>query len=309
LANVDTSLQNLGFSTLGRAKRNVGGVAAHVAGTDVQGQGLLANNVSFAHCNAVASVSGVTLPATVALQDGRDCTVFNPVTSTAVINVYPAVGENFFGMADNAPIAVRPGWHLSVWQRAQSAGEWVYLLQPAVGFDNPVLARARMTTVPYGGSYARVGNTLTVTATAHGLQPGMQCVLYMFSGAGTPGYYTVLTVPDANTFTVFDPASGATSGTLNIDARVWFNQGISLLVKIGLGGHWEGTLAVAAPDANYAVLGTCSGRVNHAVSALSPDYSFTYTTTKFRFLIGLTGGAGAVGGQEDRDIVNVLIVK
>ena len=63
------------------------------------------------------------------------------------------------------------------------------------------------------GTYARSGTTLTVTKTAHGISVGDKVVFNATAGAGTSGTYTVATVPNANTFTITDTASGTVSSS------------------------------------------------------------------------------------------------
>ncbi len=62
------------------------------------------------------------------------------------------------------------------------------------------------------GTYARSGYTITVTKTAHGISVGDKVVFNATAGNGTSGTYTVKTVPDANTFTITDTATGTVSG-------------------------------------------------------------------------------------------------
>tara|TARA_A100001037_G_scaffold116400_1_gene105916 strand:- start:105 stop:3503 length:3399 start_codon:yes stop_codon:yes gene_type:complete len=57
-------------------------------------------------------------------------------------------------------------------------------------------------------TYARAGNTVTVTAANHGLANGSEVILDFTSGGATDGYYTIQSVADANTFTVTDSVSG-----------------------------------------------------------------------------------------------------
>ena len=63
----------------------------------------------------------------------------------------------------------------------------------------------------FSGTYVRSGTTITVSITGHGFSVGHQLWLQITSGSGTSALYEVLTA-DANTFTVTDAASGATSG-------------------------------------------------------------------------------------------------
>ena len=74
-------------------------------------------------------------------------------------------------------------------------------------------------------TYARSGNTVTVTSTGHGLANGSEVILDFTSGDASDGYYTIASVGDANTFTVTDASSGTTSGTVTIHpAR--FGEGV-----------------------------------------------------------------------------------
>jgi len=76
------------------------------------------------------------------------------------------------------------------------------------------------TTLPAGGkrlsaSYSRSSNTVTVTATDHGLATGDQVDMSFQSGAGTAGTFTI-TVTGASTFTYTDPVGGTTSGNCTV---------------------------------------------------------------------------------------------
>mgnify|MGYP003111618375 CR=1 FL=1 len=66
-------------------------------------------------------------------------------------------------------------------------------------------------------SYTRTGTTITITKSNHGLSVG-DGVGFDATGNATAGDYQVATVPDANTFTVTDSASGTTSGTVDFDS-------------------------------------------------------------------------------------------
>ena len=66
-----------------------------------------------------------------------------------------------------------------------------------------------------GGTYTRSGTTITVSLTAHGYTTGQNVGLAFGAGTGgtaTNGNY-VITVTDANTFTVQDINSGSITGT------------------------------------------------------------------------------------------------
>lgn len=73
------------------------------------------------------------------------------------------------------------------------------------------------------GSYARVSNTVTVTAPHHGLENGDYVTLDFTSGNATDGRYEV-TVSNANVFTVTDAASGATSGNVTVKGPAYSTE-------------------------------------------------------------------------------------
>ena len=64
------------------------------------------------------------------------------------------------------------------------------------------------------GTYSQSGTTVTVTATAHGLIATNTVYVEITSGNGVEGTYTVVTVPNANTFTYTAGTSLTTSGNL-----------------------------------------------------------------------------------------------
>lgn len=75
---------------------------------------------------------------------------------------------------------------------------------------------------PTSGTYSRTGNTVTVTMTAHLLTTGDSVTLDFTTGTATDGGYKV-TVVDANTFTVTDISSGATSGNVTRTAGTFID--------------------------------------------------------------------------------------
>ena len=61
------------------------------------------------------------------------------------------------------------------------------------------------------GTYGRSGTTITITASSHGYKVSDIIVFDATAGAATDGTYVVKTVPDANTLTIHDSASGTIS--------------------------------------------------------------------------------------------------
>ena len=67
------------------------------------------------------------------------------------------------------------------------------------------------------GTYARAGNTVTITSNGHGLTNGKQVICDFTSGGATDGFYTVANAT-TNTFTITD----GSSGTINAGESVTF---------------------------------------------------------------------------------------
>jgi len=69
------------------------------------------------------------------------------------------------------------------------------------------------------GTYSQSTTTVTVTKSTHGYSVSDEVYLNFTSGNGIDGFYTIATVPDANTFTVTSTTSQSTSGNVNISQR------------------------------------------------------------------------------------------
>ena len=133
------------------------------------------------------------------------------------------------------------------------------------------------------GTYARTSpsTTLTVTATAHGLIVGNPVSLDFTTGTGLDGVYTVVTVADANTFTITTVASTTTSGNVTLLRNTIRASGnVSSITDIAT-GIFDVNMITAMPDLNYACLAT-SGQTNGNIAVAPNTASLTPTTTVFR---------------------------
>ena len=115
------------------------------------------------------------------------------------------------------------------------------------------------------GTYSRTSpsTTLTVTATAHGLIVGNIISLDFTSGTGLDGVYTVVTVADANTFTITTVASTTTSGNVTILRNTIRASGNVSSISDNGTGDFTINFTTAMPDANYAVAGSQGGGNNY----------------------------------------------
>jgi len=109
------------------------------------------------------------------------------------------------------------------------------------------------------GTYDRTSpsTTLTVTATAHKLIVGSSVNLDFTTGTGLDGIYTVVTVADANTFTITTVASTTTSGNVTLLRNTIRASGNVTSITDNGTGDYTVNFTTAMPDANYAV--NCSG--------------------------------------------------
>jgi|688.fasta_scaffold721604_1 hypothetical protein len=115
------------------------------------------------------------------------------------------------------------------------------------------------------GTYTRSGNTITVTATAHGLRAGNRADITFAAGTGGTPAATTFEVISASTnqFTVTDTASGTITGTpaATIKRRLIRAAGNVSSVGYSVAGGYIINFATELPSANYAVVG--SGRYDN----------------------------------------------
>lgn len=104
------------------------------------------------------------------------------------------------------------------------------------------------------GTYTRSGTTITCSITSHGLTTGQTANLDFTSGGATDGIY-VVTVTNANTFTVEDTVSGTitTSNVTMLSRMIRASGNVSSLTDLG-NGQYRVNFATSLPDTNYAIL-------------------------------------------------------
>lgn len=161
-----------------------------------------------------------------------------------------------------------------------------------------IAARANFSTTTASGTYSRTGNTVTVTLTGHGMTTGMVALLDYTTGTATDGTYTV-TVVDANTFTVTDPSSGATSGNVTRTLFIRSSFNVSSITKNGTGDFTVNFTSALANDF-YSWSG--SARQAAGTNAFVHGSSVAQTASALRLVV-TQAGAGAI----DCDTVTVLV--
>lgn len=120
------------------------------------------------------------------------------------------------------------------------------------------------------GTYARVGTTITVTITNHGLVTGTRIYIEFTTGGATTNSYTV-TVTGTNTFTVIDTVSGATSGDCRWDVRDLNITTTATVIN-------STTLTYFSPGAQVATTTSSDGKVDLGGLVQSRNYLYTWYT-------------------------------
>lgn len=166
------------------------------------------------------------------------------------------------------------------------------------------------------GTYARLAasTTVTVTATAHGQIVGNQVNLDFTSGTALDGIYTVVTVADANTFTVTTAASTATSGNVTLlRSTIRASGNVSSITDNGVGDYTVNFIN-AMPDANYSLNGAVNGWSAASPSQNSGTFAIsmvTLSTTAARIYCMYTNGGGnnTAFTLQDASIITTTIVR
>jgi hypothetical protein len=105
-------------------------------------------------------------------------------------------------------------------------------------------------------TYSRTGTTVTVTLTAHGYIAGNVCNIDFAPGGAADGLYTIVSIVDANNFTVTTVLSGAIAAGATLDllrcTMKSGSYGVHDVVDSAVGFYFI-NFSTAQPDANYTV--------------------------------------------------------
>lgn len=295
-----------------------GAAASAASGFTPYGLGITGNATLLANLDATNIGSGAyrfdgtttgTYPTGVAAADTGLIEHWRQSAATAMQVLYHATSDRVFHrrMASSAWGAWRENIEVnqgaaegdtiyrgaSAWTRLAkgTAGQLLRMNSGATAPEwsaGPIKAWANFDGRQVAGTYTRTGTLVTVTQTSHGLSTGMSVTIDFTSGTATDGTYTI-TVSDANTYTVTDAASGATSGNLNRNMAIKASVNVTSIVR-NSAGNYTVTFASAISDTGYAV--TINGELA-SLSANTPDYA-TYTG-KTTTTVGLRTGARDAG--------------
>jgi len=181
---------------------------------------------------------------------------------------------------------------------AQTGTAPVYGVRAWVNFNGT-------TSADIGGTYDRVGTTVTVTTSvAHGLIVGHKVFLNFTSGTAVDGAFVVTAITSNTIFTVTHGTSGNTSGNVSLSRRLINASGNVANVSLLGTGQYAVNFTTAFPDANYARSGF-SNYTTASVVGLVGGNSTTATTAQSCdiFVANSTNGA-----EISTSLVNVIFI-
>jgi hypothetical protein len=155
-------------------------------------------------------------------------------------------------------------------------------------------AWATLSAVQKTGTYSRnTSGVITVTSTSHGFTAGNVVYLDFASGA-TDNTFTILTVPNANTFTVNDGTTAAITGPVNVNINVTTIHGSGNIsaAPMTANGVFDLTFTNAMVDANYAI--TATAQNNAAGTELFASVNAVPTTTGFTVAVCSENGTAVI---------------
>jgi len=122
------------------------------------------------------------------------------------------------------------------------------------------------------GTYSQSGTTMTVTITAHGLAVGARVVLTQTSGGTASSAYTVVTVPDVNTFTVTMATSTTATGTIEWDISGFNTPTVAVTVIDAT------TITYLSSDFQVATTASTDGKIDLSGATTARTYLYTWFT-------------------------------
>lgn len=153
------------------------------------------------------------------------------------------------------------------------------------------------------GTYTRSGNTITCSISSHGLTTGQTANLDFTSGGATDGIY-VVTVSDANTFTVQDSVSGTiTTSNVTMLSRMIRASGNVSSITDNTTGDYTVNFTTAMPDADYALVGNTGTDNGRCVIGYFSLATYLASSCRFRSIDPQTGT------PTDQSIVSIGIFR
>lgn len=240
--------------------------------------------------NVIASSGNTTIAGTLGVTGNTtvDGVIYADDSTTANTPVISFTGDTNTGIGRSAADTLDFITNGNSRFRIEPTGQIKAVYESTIGTDynatlhNGYLCRAWVnfngTLSNTTGTYTRSGTTITCSITSHGLTTGQTANLDFTSGGATDGIY-VVTVTNANTFTVEDTVSGTitTSNVTMLSRMIRASGNVSSITDNGTGSYTV-NFTTAMPDVNYAIIGT-AGNTTAVVGAFLESPVLSAPTT------------------------------
>jgi len=174
----------------------------------------------------------------------------------------------------------------------------IYGVRAWVNFDGATAANI-------GGTYERVGTTVTVTTTVdHGLIVGHKVFLDFTTGTAVDGAFVVTGVTTSRIFTVTHGTSGSTSGNVTLNRRsIRASGNVANVSRLGA-GQYAVNFATALPNENYVRSGFANFTDGNVAGLVGGNSTSTTTAQSCDIYVANSGN----GAEFDASLVNVMFI-
>ena len=156
-------------------------------------------------------------------------------------------------------------------------------------------------TTSVSATYAQSGTTITITKSSHGYSVGSNVELTFSTGTATSGNYEIITVPDANTFTVTASSSATTSGNCTYSAEFSKFNTFANGIFIGRTFRFRAELTTDDPAQSIEIeqlgytaeLESRTETVNSVIASGTSSKAVTFANTFFTGASGTSVSAGS----------------
>lgn len=221
--------------------------------------------------NIIASSGNTTIAGTLGVTGNTtiDGVIYADDNTTANTPVISFTGDTNTGIGRSATDTIDFITNGNSRFRIESTGQIKAVYESTIGtdyntrLDNGYLCRTWVnfdgTLSNTTGTYTRSGTTITCTITSHGLTTGQTANLDFTTGGATDGIY-VVTVTNANTFTVEDTVSGTiTTSNVTMLSRMIRASGNVSSITDNSTGDYTVNFITNMPDTSYAAISSTSG--------------------------------------------------
>lgn len=282
-------------ATLGLAWKTPTGISAENVTTVAAAYSITANDgVIFADSSNGAYT--ITPPAA-ASYPGKILTFFKTTTDTNTITISGIVGSTSttLNFQNDSETIVSNG---SAWQQRNKFSQPSYALRAWAVIDQSASA-------DISGTYAQSTTQITITITNHGVKVGQVVYMDFTSGTAVDAAATVVTVIDANTFTV-NSGSATTSGNVTLRRHAFQGKNIDFVSDAGAGISIVNFIR-PMQTTNYAVTATRRAYSSGAATAVAEN-SFNRAQTTWAFQVESVVVSSTINRTLEDSVIHTMVV-